>query len=47
MAESLILFPLDMVKNVAAVTVGVDGSKSVIKLKEIVSAKVLGFHLQI
>ena len=34
MAESLILFPLDMLENVA-VTVGVDGSKSVIKLKEI------------
>ena len=36
MAESLILFPLDMLENVA-VTVGVDGSKSVIKLKEIMN----------
>ena len=47
MAESFILFPLDMLENVA-VTVGVDSSKSVIELKEIKKlAKVLGFNLQI
>ena len=46
MAESLILFPLDMLENVA-VLIGVDGSKSKIELKEIRKlAKVLEINLQ-